>query len=119
MHIAGGRVSLTINGQQYTARGEVSISPSNVETDVIVNQNGRIARVVKPVARTAEMTFDRLGLRWDEGILGAKVVMSVQEQDTGKVHLFTEAAFVGKPTINTANGEVTGLSLAAEKYEVI
>lgn len=117
MHTAGGRVSVTVNGQSYTARGEISMSPSNVEMEVGANQNGKLYRTVKPVARTAELTFDRLGLRFDEALLRNKIVVSFQETDTGFTHLFTEASFVGRPQVNLANGEVSGMSIAAENYE--
>ena len=126
MHTSGGRVSIVIDGRAYSARGEVTLSPSNISVKGGVNQDGSLYRTVEPKMRSAEMTFDRLvdangkPLKWDENFmllinLGATFV----EQDTGITHLLSGGFFTGDPQENTATGEVSGVGFAAEKYETI
>lgn len=126
MHTAGGRVSTVINGIAYSARGEITLAPSNVSVEAASNQDGSNYRTVKPKPRTAELTFDRLvdsagrPLKWDERImLLNNIPVTFIEQDTGITHLLTNATFTGDPQQNTATGEVSGLGIAADKYETI
>ncbi len=126
MHTSGGRVSIVIGGQAYSARGEITLDPSNVTVGAGVNQDGTLYRTVAPKARTAEMTFDRLvdvagrPLKWDENImLQTNLGASFIEQDTGITHLLSGGFFTGSPQENTATGEVSGVGFSAEKYETI
>ncbi len=41
------------------------------------------------------------------------------EQDTGVTHLLSGGFFTGSPQENTSTGEISGLGIAAEKYETI
>lgn len=126
MHTAGGRVSTVINGVNYTARGEITLDPSNIEVEGAANQDGSIYRTVKPKARMATLTFDRFvdaqgrPLKWSENVMEqSNIPVTFIERDTGLTHLLTNAFFTGKPEHNTATGEVSGLSIAAEKYETL
>lgn len=126
MHTSGGRVSTVIGGVAYSARGEITISPSNMTVEAGVNQDGSLYRTVKPKARTAEITFDRLvdiqgrPLKWDENLmLQQNLGITFIEQDTGLTHLLSGGFFTGDPQINTANGEVSNVGLAADKYETL
>jgi cytochrome bd-type quinol oxidase subunit 1 len=45
--------------------------------------------------------------------------VTFQEIDTKRTHLFTRASFVGEgAAINTATGEVTGISIASDSYQL-
>ncbi|MBR0871201.1 phage tail tube protein [Bradyrhizobium tropiciagri] len=126
MHTSGGRVSTVIGGVAYSARGEITLDPSNIESEAGVNQDGSLYRTVKPKARTAEITFDRFvdvngtPLRWDENLmLLTNIGITFIEQDTGVTHLLSGGFFTGKPKLNTATGEVSDLGLAADTYKTL
>ena len=126
MHTSGGRVSITINGVVYSARGEIKLGGSRLSAQVGTNQDGTLYQTVTPKPITAECSFDRFvdatgnRLRWNENLLLLNnLAATFIEQDTGVTHLLSNATFVGDPAQNLANGEVDGLSLAAEKYETI
>jgi hypothetical protein len=126
MHTSGGRVSVTINGINYSARGVIKLMPSNMSVASGVNQDGSLFRTVAPKARTAELTFDRFvdvngdQLTWDETVLSAvNFGCTFIEQDTNRTHLLSGAFFVGDPNMDTSTGEVDGISIAADSYKSI
>ena len=123
---SGGRVSTVINGINYSARGVITLDPSNIEVSAGVNQNGKIYRTVAPKARTAELTFDRLvdiegiPLKWAENIMAEDdLPITFVEDDVGITHLLSGGFFTGKPTTDLSTGEVSGLGLAAQNYKTI
>ncbi|QDM27000.1 hypothetical protein FNL56_13420 [Tardiphaga sp. vice304] len=131
MHTSGGRVSTVIGGVAYSARGEITLNPSNITVTAGVNRDGSLYRTVEPKARTAELTFDRFvdvegrPLKWDENImkltnLGATFIEEdVGGVQTGLTHLLSGGFFTGDPSIATATGEVSNMGFAAEKYETL
>lgn len=126
MHTAGGRVSTVINGIPYSARGEITLDVSAMEVEANANQDGSVYRTVKAKPRQAQITFDRFvddqgrTLPWSDNImLLTRIPFTFIEQDTNVTHLLTDGCFVGKPEHNLATGEVSGLSIAATKYQSI
>lgn len=126
MHISGGRVSTVINGVAYSARGEITISGSGVEITDGANSDGSGYVTIAPKTKKAELTFDRFVdqngtlLIWNEDVMLQKnLSVTFIEQDGGKTHLLTNASWVGTPSENLSTGEVTGLSLASDKYRAI
>jgi hypothetical protein len=126
MHTSGGRVSTVIGGINYSARGVIKLSPSNMSVEAGVNQDGSLYRTVKPKARTAEITFDRFvdnngqPLKWAENImLLTNLGITFIEQDTGVTHILSGGFFTGEPQEDTSTGEVDGLGLAADSYKTI
>ncbi|HEU4806260.1 MAG TPA: phage tail tube protein [Nitrobacter sp.] len=126
MHTSGGRVSTVIGGVAYSARGEIKLDPSNMTVAAGVNQDGTVYRTVGPKARTAEISFDRFvdnngfPMKWDESVLQqVNLGFTFIEQDTGVTHLLSGGFFTGSPQENTSTGEISGLGIAAEKYETI
>ena len=126
MHTAGGRVSMVINGIPYSARGEITLDVSAMEVEAAANQDGSVYRTVKPKARIATITFDRFVdldgrvLAWSDNImLMTKIPFTFIEQDTDVMHLLTDGCFTGKPEHNLATGEVSGLGIAATKYQTV
>jgi Phage tail tube protein len=123
---SGGRLSIVIGGVAYSARGEVTLSPSGISVEAGVNQDASLYRTVKPKVKTAACTFDRLKsaagqvLKWaDDMMLLDDLGGTFVEQDTGITHLLSGGFFTGDPEINTATGEVSGVGFAAAKYETI
>jgi hypothetical protein len=126
MHTAGGRVTCVINGIPYSARGEITLDVSSIEVEAAANVDGSVYRTVKAKPRQATLTFDRFVdqngqvLQWSDNImLMTRIPFTFIEQDTDVTHLLTDGAFVGKPEHNLATGEVSGLSIAATKYQTI
>jgi hypothetical protein len=126
MHTSGGRVSTVIGGVAYSARGEIKLDPSNISVAAGTNQDGTLYRTVAPKARTAEVSFDRFvdnngrPMKWDESLmLKINLGFTFIEQDTGVTHLLSGGFFTGNPQENTSTGEISGLGVAAEKYETI
>jgi hypothetical protein len=127
MHTSGGRVSTTINGVNYSARGVIKLAVANQSNASGVNQDGSLYRTVAPKARTAEITFDRFvqtqggqPLVWDETLLKlTNMTFTFVEQDGGLTHILTGGFFVGDPQMDTSTGEVDGLSIASDAYKSI
>ena len=126
MHTSGGRVSTVIGGIAYSARGVITLDPSNIEVTAGVNQDGSLFRNVAPKARTAEITFDRfvdnegVPLKWAENIMElVNLGITFVELDGGLTHIMSGGFFTGKPTHDTSTGEIAGLGLAADSYKTI
>ncbi len=126
MHTSGGRVSTVIGGVAYSARGVITLNPSNMNVSAGVNQDGSLYRTVAPKARTAEITFDRfvdtdgLPMKWAENIMEqTNLGITFVEQDGGLTHILSGGFFTGEPTLDTSTGEVSGLGLAADSYKTI
>lgn len=114
----GGRISIEIGGKRYSARGDISISPSNIETTGEANHDGSPYFVMKPVLYTAEMTFSNpCGLNWDAEMARCSVNVTIVEETNSRQHLFTKARIVGRPKLNLSNGEVSGLSISTDRYQ--
>lgn len=126
MHTSGGRVSTVIGGVAYSARGVITLNPSNINVSPGANQDGSVYRTVAPKVRTAEITFDRfvdndgVPLKWAENIMEqVNLGITFVEQDGGLTHILTGGFFTGEPTMDTSTGEISGLGLAAEAYKTI
>lgn len=122
MHTAGGRVSVVIKGLPYSARGEISIEPSNVEVNAEANVDGSVFRTIKAKPIRAKITFDRFRtatgeyLKFDGNIMVENFAATFIEEDTDILHMLTGAGFTGSPDINMANGEVSGLQIEGSGY---
>jgi hypothetical protein len=126
MHTSGGRVSVTINGVNYSARGVIKLMPSNMSVSAGVNQDGTVYRTVQPKPRTAELTFDRFvdlngtAMVWNEAIFSTiNFGCTFIEDDTNTTHLLSNAFFTGDPNLDTSTGEVDGVGIAAESYKSV
>lgn len=59
-------------------------------------------------------------MKWDETVLQqVNRGFTFIEQDTGVTHLLSGGFFTGSPQENTSTGEISGLAIAADKYETI
>ena len=123
MHTSGGRVTITVNGINYSARGAIKLNPSNISVAAGVNQDATLYRTVAPKARSAQCTFDRFvsqqdgtKLVWNEDVLKmTDMQVTFVESDGGLTHILTGAFFVGDPDMDTSTGEIDGLSIAADR----
>ncbi len=115
----GGRVDITINGAVYHPTADVKLEETDIEVDEVTNQDGTIGRSVKAKAYTADITFRDMGGLDLRALQAATFDMSLTERDTNRVHLFTAAFLKGKPSRNTTNGEISGLSVVTDTYRRI
>ena len=120
MDTKGGRCSIEINGSTYSARAKATIMPSRVSRENGVNLDGTGYSTIKPALAGIDLTFDRgLGIVWDEALMLTELNVTFVEDDLGVTHLFTGAAFEGATSLDTETGEVSGLSIRTDKYQVI
>jgi hypothetical protein len=120
MDTKGGRFTLTINGVAYSGRGKATIKPSRVSMTNGANMDGTGYSTVKPTLAELDLSFDRgVGLVWDENLLLQPINATFVETDVGVTHLFTGGNFEGDSAIDTENGEVTGLKIQSDRYQVL
>jgi hypothetical protein len=118
---AGGRVTITMGGVRYSPRGAVTIDGAGIENSVIANHDDTISVTTANTAVTAQFSFDRgtassntARPKWDKTFMSGTYDVTVHEIDTNVLHMFSQARITGKPVLDTATGEVTGLSIAVQ-----
>lgn len=92
------------------------MNPSGQSNEAVTNQDGSVDRVVTVQARRAELNFADKGIDYDALMKAGRFNVTFDEEFTRVTHYFTDAFVVGDPQINRMNGEVSGLSISAEKY---
>lgn len=116
MDTKGGRVSMTGNGITFIGRGAFKVMTTSVELENATNSDGSGYSTVKGVLPCLEGDFDRGdGVLWDDTMMLQSWNWTFVEDDTGVSHLFTSARFAGRPTLDTANGQVSGLKVETDK----
>jgi len=111
---AAGRVSIKAGNNKYNLRGDVTVQPSTVEREADANANGTHYVTVKAVPAEAEITIsDRMGQSLAElGDLSC-VDVTITLIDMKRQYLFTEADLVGRASLNTGSGEISGLKVVS------
>lgn len=107
------------NGANLSIRGNFSVMPGNLSSEVVVNQDASVDRTFTPEAPSAEVTIADKNVDVQALIGLPRRNITITEQTTEVQHLFTSAFFTGRPTTNRLNGEVSGLTIAAEAYRRI
>lgn len=112
-YAAGGRVRITANGGQWSARSSVTVEPINYERSVASNQDGTIYTTTKPVPASAEIVLsDSCGMKIED-IMGCPIDVTIELTDVRRRYLFTKAVVVGRPKIDTETGAISGLTITA------
>jgi len=113
----GGTVRLRLSsGETFSLRGTMTLKTSGRSVEAVMNQDGTIDRVATRMPYAFEMSFADAGQNMEAMMKADRFDATFIEEDNGKSHYYTNAFFTGEPSINRINGEVTGLSGAAEKY---
>ncbi|MBB3315117.1 hypothetical protein FHT77_000959 [Rhizobium sp. BK181] len=113
----GGRISLRLStGEMFPLRGTLNLNTAGQSNEAVTNQDGSVDRVGTVQPRSAEISFADKGIDYDALMKADRFNVTVIEDFTGVTHYFTDAFVVGNPQQNRVNGEVTGLSISAEKY---
>lgn len=113
----GGKMSFTLNdGTIFRKRGTFRVMTAGRENEAVTNQDGSNDRVMTLTAYGFEVTFADDGQDMEALLKAPRFDARFVEDDTGVTHVYTSAFFVGTPTTDRVNGEVTGLSGAADEY---
>jgi hypothetical protein len=118
----GGRITIEGGGKKFSVRGEVTIEPTNVETEAAAHHDGSAYFTEKPGLYKAQFDFsDPCDPElWDVLKRCAVNVTAVQETSgRTRTHLWTGGRFIGKPSLNLSTGAVTGSSYASDKYRAV
>lgn len=107
------------SGRNVSLRGAFTCYPSRSTVEGLVNQDGSPDRVATPAAPRAEITFADKGIDLASMMGDARRDVTITEEFTGAIHLFTQAFYTGDPASNRLNGEVTGVGIMAESYRKI
>ena len=116
----GGRYTIDAgDGKTLSGRGEARIRPARATPTTGVNQDGSGYATVAPQLSEIELSLDRgVDRDWVESELLRAVNVTFEEIDTGKIHFLTSANWDGRPEINSASGEVTGMKFTSDRYRV-
>lgn len=116
----GGRITIDIDGDRFSARGDVTIEPTNSEVTADANHDGTPFFMVKPRLYSFAATFSNpCGLRWSGKMAKCRMNVTIVEEDNNRTHLFTGARLVGRPSVNISTGEVSGVSGATDRYQIV
>lgn len=120
MQTKGGRFTLDISGQTYSGRGKATIMPARAVRENGVNMDSTGWSSVQPKLASLDLSFDRgVGLKWDADMMLAEVNVTFVETDAKVTHLYTNANWSGEPSIDSENGEVSGLKIESATYQQI
>jgi len=113
----GGIINARLSdGTAFSLRGTFNVNPSRISTEAVTNGDGSVDRQATNRPATAEINFADRGIDYDALMRSGRFNMTAIEDFSGVTHYFTSAFMVGDPQLNRQTGEVTGLSIAAEKY---
>lgn len=113
----GGLIRLRLStGQEFALRGTATLRTAGRSAEAIVNQNRSTDRVSTLTPFAFDITFADRGLDYEALMKADRFDVTWIEEDNGVTHYYTSAFMTGEPSINRMNGEVSGLSGAAENY---
>ena len=113
----GGEMRFTYNATPLVLRAAISYNPSRFEIEGMANQDNSVSRTLKPTAYNFEVTFeDGRDVDWDAVMLGGPYNVTVVEDTTGTIHMWSGASFTGRPSVNRESGEVTGIAGISRSY---
>lgn len=113
----GGIINVRLStGVTFSLRGTFNINPARMSTEAVTNGDGSVDRTGTPRPATAEINFADRGIDYDALMRSDRFDLTAIEDFSGATHYFTTAFMVGDPQLNRQNGEVSGLSVASEKY---
>ncbi|KWV42129.1 hypothetical protein AS026_21205 [Rhizobium altiplani] len=113
----GGRITMRLStGETFALRGALNLNTAGQTNEAVTNQDGSVDRVGTVKDRRAEISFADKGIDYDALMKADRFNVTLIEEFTGVTHYLTDSFVVGDPQQNRVNGEVTGLSVSAEKY---
>lgn len=114
----GGTIKLRdATGRNLSLRGNFVCYPSGTSAEFITDQNGSADRVITPTTPRAEVTLVDKRVDLATILSGDRQDITIAEEHTGVVHLFTNAFYTGEVSTNRLNGEVSGVGIAGDSYQ--
>ena len=105
-----GEMHMTVEGQNYSARGEFTIRPTTRERDGGSNEDGSIWSTVKRVPAEAEGSLDACGIDLEDLWKNCSVTVTFH-LNNGDIYTFRNSRIMGRPELNTGTGEVSGFKI--------
>lgn len=109
-----GKMTLTVGGQIVSARGEFTIKPTNFEREGGANEDGTLWSAMKPVPAEAEGSIDActadITSLWEK----CGVTVTFEFPKAGS-YVFPDARMMGRPELNTGNGETSGFKIMSQE----
>lgn len=117
----GGRIFIEVDGKRLKpAEADITLSPVNVVRSAMSNQDGSLAVQAKPKPYSANFTFRKPCEKgWLDLFFKCGGNITIVEDTNNRSHLFSRAVLVGDPQVNLSNGEVSGITVAAEDYQEV
>lgn len=116
---SGGRVVLTVNGQRFATRAGITITPTTFERSAEANDDGSIYVTTKPMPAEAEFTLsDRCGLTLED-LDQCHIDATFDFIDMRRQYLFTKATLIGRPSIKSDSGEISGMKIVSSLVKQI
>ncbi|WP_052161065.1 phage tail tube protein [Hoeflea sp. BAL378] len=113
----GGLIRFRLSsGATFSLRGTINLKTAGRSIEAIVNQDRSTDRVETLTPYAFEISFADRGDDLEALMKADRFDATFIEDDTGVSHYYTRSFFVGEPSSNRMNGEVTGVSGAAEAY---
>lgn len=118
----GGEMRFSVNGNPYILRAAFKSEPTPFEIEGGGNQDGSVYRSLKPTGYMAEPMFQdtdvgiATALDWEAIMRGGPYNMTLVEDHTGRLYMWTNATFEGKPTVDHQNGEVSGIKIRSASF---
>jgi hypothetical protein len=118
----GGEMRFLWDGNPLSVRAKFTSDPIDVEIEGGANQDGSLFRTVKPVGFMAEPTFQdtatniATALDWRAIMRGGPYKLVLVEDHTRRLHIWMDASFEGKPSVDHMTGEVTGIKIRGRSY---
>ena len=101
-------------GNQMSLRGTFTVKPAGLSVESVTNQDGSSDRTATPTSATAEINFADKNVDLAALMRLPRRKISLTEDFTGSVHLFTDGFFTGDPEIDRMTGEVSGVGIACD-----
>lgn len=117
MNRFGGEMRFSLStGERIVMRGQVEVMPSSINAGSVVNQDGSVSKTAELTGYRFNISPEDGGQDWNGLMRADSFNVSIVEDYTGVIHSWTDATLLGEPTINRANGEVTGITGIANAY---
>lgn len=118
--IVGGLIFVTVGSLRFEGMGEAKIRPETIERSAEASAGGRLVVTEKAVPAEAELSFVNHCDSNPIDLYRARchVDVAVVEQSRGIRHLFSRATIIGRPEVNLATGEVSGLRIASVDHSI-
>ena len=112
-----GTLKANIDGAWMSTRGDFTIRGGD-ELEVTSNNDGTLHSTIKPMPAEAELTFSADGFDL-KGFMSPEEKTVILELANGDLYTFTDARVSGRPELNGANGEVSGVTINSANMKVI